>query len=140
MIATMTPPTPGRKRKPTAKELRASEAKGREDRRSAIVELYQDGKSQAFIANLTGLTYNRIGQILRKAGVLSDHIIDPDSLLTPAELRQCRRENSRHNDALEWLAGQRTDRRHNGQPMARERTNEDASFEDPWDYGDEPLN
>ncbi|WP_422928535.1 hypothetical protein [Singulisphaera sp. PoT] len=136
----MTPPTPGRKRKPTAKELRAVEAKGREDRRAAIVELYQDGKSQVFIASLTGLTLSRVGQILRKAGVLSDSQTDPDKLLTPAELRQCRRENSRHNGALEWLAGQRTDRRHNGQPMARERTNEDSLLEDPWDLGDEPLN
>lgn len=110
----------------TVRSRRAFDANERAQRNTLIVRLYQEGEEPGTLATLTGLSVDQVKRILVDSGTVTESGSDDSSLLTSAELRQCRRENATSPEAIAWLANQRTDCRHNGKPMPRLMTNVDS--------------
>jgi hypothetical protein len=136
MSATTTMRRP--KRSPqTVRQRRAIDAAERAQVRVLIVRLFQQGQDVDSLAILTGYSLSQVRRILLDAGAITETGTDDETLLTPAELRECRRENASSPEALAWLATQQSDRRHNGRVMPRIATYSDPSLDDEDD--DESL-
>src|SRR4051812_37357583 len=105
MITTTTMP---HRKSPRTKQERAQ----RDARRlELIMRLHDLGDTDARIAFLVGLTPRRIGQMIAAYEQVAG--LAPAALLTPEQKRDLTREHATDPVALEWLARQRTDRRHN---------------------------
>lgn len=102
------------RRRPTKAEQKAQAAAELAQRNVLIARLVTGGESVADIATLTDLSHQHIYRILEAAPPAPSAETPEDGLLTAVEVRDLRRENRFSPEALEWLAYQRTDRRHNG--------------------------
>jgi hypothetical protein len=147
----------------TVRTRRLIAANAKLQRNQGILDLYRESLKDGSIWDLpricftSGLSLAQVNRILKDAGLLprapaDDPANSPDSdpldaplayrpvhtiPLTPAELRECRRENATSPEALDWLENHRTDRRHNGRSMCRERLYDHPDFAEVDDADDQ---